>query len=209
MDILSLSAILQKNPELCSVFNYKAVQQYIMYIDLINLLRPKLRTLQPSYQHGPPPTIPVSVHEFLKQCFSMSDYMGKLSWESFRLFAWSTPFTDHTEEQAAVGRYVKLFLLHGISHNIGGQRRLSIIAKKLIAVTLGVYNLEAPTQVCIDDRCCKALRSNPNIIRDLELVEESTHKITIFTKDLGAIPAFSVSRYCRSTYNQTLPSLTC
>ena len=50
MDILSLSKILCNNPELCSVFDYKAIQNYV---ELINLLKGKLQALQNSYQLGP------------------------------------------------------------------------------------------------------------------------------------------------------------
>ena len=116
MDILTLSKTLCNNPELCSVFDYKAVQ---IYIELINLLKGKLQALQNSNQLGPPPRLLVNVHEFLKKCFSMSDYMGKLAWDCFQSFAWNTPFLNDVEEQAARSKHLKLFLDHGISHGLG------------------------------------------------------------------------------------------
>ena len=84
MDILTSSKILCNNPELCSVFDYKDVQ---IYIELINLLKGKLQMLQNSYQLGLPPHLLINVHEFLKKCFCMSDYMGKLAWDCFQSFA--------------------------------------------------------------------------------------------------------------------------
>jgi len=129
MDIFSLSKILSNNPELCSVFDYKAVQSYI---ELINLLKGKLQALQDSYQLGPPPRLSVNVHEFLKKCFSMSDYMGKLAWDSFQSFAWNTPFLDDVEEQAARSKHLKLFLDHGITRGIGKSIVSSLFKYRLI-----------------------------------------------------------------------------
>lgn len=116
MDVLQFIAIFKQTPELCSLFDYKTVQ---IYVKVIILLKPKLSIFVLSYQTGPPPTLPVNVHKFLKQDFSMSDNMGKVAWEYFCKLAWSLPFTNHEEEQAMVQKHLKLFLHHGISRNIG------------------------------------------------------------------------------------------
>ena len=63
-----------------------------------------------------------------------------------------------------------------------------------------MYNLEPPTCVCIDPRCCDQLQSNENALRDRELGEPSMHPITIFTRELGAVPAYSTSKYCQSKF---------
>ncbi|KAF8951615.1 hypothetical protein BDZ97DRAFT_1602107, partial [Flammula alnicola] len=165
--------------------DYKAVQTYI---DLINLLKSKIRALQNSYQVGPPSTLSVNIHEFLKKCFSMSDYMGKLAWACFQSIAWKTPFSNDGEEQAARLKHLKLFLDHGLSRNIG------------------VYNLEPPTCVCVDPRCCDQLHSNKNALRDRELSEPVSHPITVFTMELGAVPGYSTSRYCRKCNTRYYPN---
>lgn len=116
MDLFQLSDILKENPELCSVFDYPA---FCNYVELINLLRPKLEGLQASYRVGPPPTLSVNIHEFLKLCFSMSDYMGKLAWESFRTFAWNNRFHGEAEEHAAIVKHMALFLEHGLPWKLG------------------------------------------------------------------------------------------
>jgi len=177
VDVLSLLQTFQKCPELCSVFDYSRLRQYF---ELVVLLKPKLATIQSSWKKGPPPTLPVNIHEFLKRCFSMSDYMGKLAWEHLRCFAWTFSFRDADDVHAAAIRHVRVFLRYGIS------------------LEISVYNLQPPTYVCIDARCANQLHSNKQSMQDRELVEPATHAITIFTKDLGAIPAFSTSRYCRS-----------
>jgi hypothetical protein len=128
MDMLGFSKVFGNNPELCSVFDYKAVQ---MYVELINLLKGKLQALQDSYQVGPPPRLSVNVHEFLRKSFSMSDYMGKLAWDCFRPLAWNTPFLNDIEEQAARMKHVKLFLDHGIAHDIG-KANLSVLLNSLL-----------------------------------------------------------------------------
>lgn len=61
----------------------------------------------------------------------------------------------------------------------------------------GVYDLHPPTHVCIDPQCSKQVRGNSSAFHDRELVEPSTYSITLFTKELGPVPGFSTSRYCR------------
>jgi hypothetical protein len=112
---MDISATFDKYPELCSVFSFKKLQTYF---DLINLLRPKLEMIKPFHQLGPPDSLSVSVHEFLKASFAMLDHMGKLAWQEFRLLAWNTPFSDEREEEAAVRRHLKLFMVHGLPREI-------------------------------------------------------------------------------------------
>ncbi|KAF9522001.1 hypothetical protein CPB83DRAFT_911574 [Crepidotus variabilis] len=176
IDLLSLFSTLQSEPELFSIFDYRTLQEYF---DFVNLLRAKISAARPSYQSGPPATLPTNVHEFLKRRFGMSDSMGKLAWETLGNFAWRCPFQSDEEHHAAICKHAKAFLIHGLPLDIG------------------VYDLEPPTRVCIDPRCADQLRASTHILRERELVEPLTHKITIFTKSLGPLPSFSTSRYCR------------
>jgi hypothetical protein len=78
MDIIQLACILQANPELQDFFSYEATTKYI---DLVQLLKPILSTLQVSYRPKPPLALPVNIHDFLKQCLGLTDRVGKLAWE--------------------------------------------------------------------------------------------------------------------------------
>ncbi|PPQ98118.1 hypothetical protein CVT26_003199 [Gymnopilus dilepis] len=51
MYILAISKIFLEHPELCSVFELKTVQSYV---ELVNLIKPKISALQLSFQEGPP-----------------------------------------------------------------------------------------------------------------------------------------------------------
>jgi hypothetical protein len=58
-----------------------------------------------------------------------------------------------------------------------------------------------PTRVCLDSECRQSLHSDPSLLRDRELGEAKDHRITIFTLELGAMPGYSTSLYCRSKFN--------
>lgn len=116
MDILHLAKILQKSPELSSTFDYKAV---VKYVELVNLLKPRLCMLLVSYQRDPPERLPVKIHEFLKHAFSMSDDVGKVAWAELGSYAWTRPFSTLEEKQAAITKHMELFLVHGLQRGIG------------------------------------------------------------------------------------------
>ncbi|KAJ7464904.1 hypothetical protein B0H11DRAFT_2308663 [Mycena galericulata] len=148
------------------------------YVDLVQLIKPYLSALQPSYRSGPPELLPVDAHDFLKLCLGMNDDVAKLAWERLRNTAWSHNLTS-TEELAARTKHINLFFQHGLTRKIG------------------VYSLEPPTRVCIDPICAQSLLADPSILRERELVEPSTVSVTLFTKEFGSVPGFATSRYCR------------
>ncbi|KAF8054208.1 hypothetical protein FPV67DRAFT_1569119 [Lyophyllum atratum] len=176
MDILKLSAALLEHTELQATFDYIAIT---VYFDLVRLLRPILLRLRPSYRPEAPATLPINVHDFFNLCLGMEDDVGKLAWHSFKEFVWELPPLTRAEDLAFRARHIQLFLDHGLSRGIG------------------VYNLEPPTQVCIDPQCSQPLCSDENIRRDRDLVEPLSFPITIFTRDFGAVPSYATSRYCR------------
>jgi hypothetical protein len=99
MDFRHICDALAQSPELSRAFSHSSV---VKYIELVALLRatPVLNYLQPSHQISvPPPTLPVRVHEFLKDCFDLPDETAKLAWEAFRVLAWA--FEPTAEEQSA------------------------------------------------------------------------------------------------------------
>ncbi|KAF7341033.1 hypothetical protein MSAN_02089100 [Mycena sanguinolenta] len=159
----------------------------VQFIELIRLLKPALRWTQASYQHGPPDNLPLNVLDFLKLSVSLTDDLVKSAWSSLRDTAWSHDFTA-TEELAARTKYITLFLQHGLSRNIG------------------VYALEPVTRTCIDARCAQQLHANPAHMRDRELSEPITSKVTVFTKEFGGVPSFATSRYCRHCHTRYYPN---
>jgi hypothetical protein len=159
---------------------------------------PVFTYLQPSHQESvPPPTLPVRVHDFLKDCINLQDEIAKLAWEAFRLLAWS--FQPTPQEQLAHRiKHVKLFLDYGVSRGIGMPFRLLQLFTHPIHP--GVYSLYPPTRVCLDPKCAQELFSDPDDLRDRELGETRSHPITVFSLDLGAVPGYVTSRYCRSEF---------
>ncbi|KAJ7278735.1 hypothetical protein C8J57DRAFT_1059649 [Mycena rebaudengoi] len=118
MDFKHIYDTLAQSPDLACAFSHNTV---VNYIELIGLLKPTpvLAYLQPSYQESvPPPTLPVRVHEFLKDCFDLPDETAKLAWEAFRVLVWS--FKPTPQEQLAHRiKHVKLFLEYGLSRGLG------------------------------------------------------------------------------------------
>ncbi|KAJ7825864.1 hypothetical protein B0H13DRAFT_1657729 [Mycena leptocephala] len=187
MDFRHICDALAQSPELSRAFSHSSV---VKYIELVALLRatPVLNYLQPSHQISvPPPTLPVRVHEFLKDCFDLPDETAKLAWEAFRVLAWA--FEPTAEEQSAHRiKHVKLFLEYGLSREIGPRLFCP------------------PTRVCLDPRCAQSLHSDPSVLRDRELGEPRSHPITVFSLDLGAVPGYSTSCYCRNCHTRYYPN---
>ncbi|KAJ7126667.1 hypothetical protein C8R46DRAFT_1247865 [Mycena filopes] len=119
--------------------------------------------------------------------FGVEDETAKLAWEIFRSIAWA--FDPSPEEQQANRvKHVKLFLRYGVEQRIG------------------VHSLSPPTRVCLDPNCSRPLRSDSSILRDRELVEPADYPITVFTLDLGAVPGYSTSCYCRNCHTRYYPN---
>ncbi|KAJ6479711.1 hypothetical protein C8R45DRAFT_1101158 [Mycena sanguinolenta] len=152
----------------------------VQYIELIRILKPALQWTQASYQLGPPDNLPVNVHDFLKIALNLTDELTKSAWSRLCDTAWSHDFTA-TEELAARTKYIILFLQHGLSRNIG------------------IYALEPTTRACIDAGCAQQLHADPSVMRDRELSEPITNKITVYTKEFGSVPGPSAfARLCMS-----------
>ncbi|KAJ7323513.1 hypothetical protein DFH08DRAFT_787851 [Mycena albidolilacea] len=149
---------------------------------------PALAYLRPSYRPScPPPTLPANIHKFLKACFDIADETAKLAWAIFGDLVWT--FEPSLEEQKANRiKHAKLFLQYGIEHQIG------------------VYSLSPPTRVCLDPKCCRPLHSDASVLRDRELGEPKDHRITVFTLELGAMPGYSTSLYCRNCNTRYYPN---
>ncbi|KAJ7085254.1 hypothetical protein C8R44DRAFT_821540, partial [Mycena epipterygia] len=184
---------LRSSQEITRTFAHADV---VKYIELIGLLKPTpaLAYIQPSHQPSAPPlTFSANVHEFLKASFdNVPDETAKLAWETFWDLAWS--FKPTSEGQTATKKnsnhikHVKLFLTHGLEHNIG------------------VYSVSPPTRVCLDPACRQPLFGNPSVLRDRELVEPKAYRITLFTLELGALPGYATSCYCCNCHTRYYPN---
>ncbi|KAK6993014.1 hypothetical protein R3P38DRAFT_2801462 [Favolaschia claudopus] len=188
MDFQHICNALEKRVDVASCFSHTDV---VRYIEIIALLKPTpaLAYLAPSHLPSTPPeSLPANVHEFLRACFDIPDETAKWAWEIFRHLAWA--FNPGPEEQSANRlKHIKLFLVHGIPLNIG------------------VYSLSPPTRVCLDPDCCRVRQTRDSIdLVERELVEAKTHRISVFTLDLGAVPGFSTSSYCRNCNTRYYPN---
>lgn len=63
------------------------------------------------------------------------------------------------------------------------------------AISTGIRDLYPPFRTCIDNNCLVAHTGAA-----LELKEESSYPVTLFTSDIGAVPVWTTSLYCRSTF---------
>ena len=110
----TLISVLNDHPLLAMALD---IESFNKFIHLVNLLKPLLLTLQPSYDLGPPEHLPVHIHDFLKISMNFSDDMTKLAWQSLRLVAWD--FQLNTEDLRSAGRrYIQLFVDHGLCRGI-------------------------------------------------------------------------------------------
>ena len=113
-----LPSILSVNQELSNALNYDAV---VDYIGLVRCLKPLIALQEASYHSGPPNSLTVSIHEFLKVCLDISDDIAKLAWVAFRDLAWAFQGTDE-DMDALHHKYIKLFMEHGLSRGISTFR---------------------------------------------------------------------------------------
>ena len=139
MDFKNICDTLANSPAVSAAFSHSNVAKYI---EIIALLKPTpvLAFLQPSHQISVPPlTLPVAVHEFLKDCFGIPDETGKLAWEAFRVLAWS--FNPSAEEQEANRiKHVQAFLQHGLSRELGMSFRTVVMTiEELISQVSTLY----------------------------------------------------------------------
>ncbi|KAJ7840282.1 hypothetical protein B0H14DRAFT_2360746 [Mycena olivaceomarginata] len=148
------------------------------FVEIVSLLKPLLSWYQPSYVRRPPTSLPLRFHDFLRLALDLNDKEIKQAWSDLGNDAWAQEMPA-VEELSARTKYMAVFLQHGLSRDIG------------------VLSLEPPGRTCIDSACAQQLRADLSRLRDRELVEPLTVKITVYTKEFGSVPGFSTSRYCR------------
>jgi CxC5 like cysteine cluster associated with KDZ transposases len=162
----------------------------------VQCLKPLIALQEASYHSGPPASLTVSIHEFLKVCLNISDNTAKLAWAAFRDLAWTFEGTEG-DIDALHHKYIKLFMKHGLSRGISMFRTFLVFFRLQLNCCVGLFNITPPTRVCIDPTCQQPLLANWNEYRACELGEPKSHPISVFTRVFGAVPGFTMSLYCR------------
>ncbi|KAG6848137.1 hypothetical protein H0H93_003062 [Arthromyces matolae] len=201
MDILKLASILKQYEDIHAALPLDAG---LRYVDVARLLRPVLQRPPASYRLSVPERLPLRVHEFFKQCFVLSDDVGKLVWDVMKEFIWALPSYTPSEELACRTRHIQLFLEHGFTHGIGNLSNYNSLCR-MIDIHTGVYNLGPPRHHCIDPGCCESLEADGQS-RQRDLKEPVSHPITVFTKEFGAVPGYTTSLYCRKCLTRYYPN---
>jgi hypothetical protein len=178
----------------------------VNYIGLVRCLRPLIALQEALYHPGPPASLTVSIHEFLKVCLDISDDTAKLAWAAFHDLAWAFEGTEEYID-ALHHKYIKLFMEHGLSHGISTFRTSLVFLRLQLNYCIGLFNITPPTRVCIDPLCRQQLLANRNKHRARELGEPKSHPISVFTRAFGAVPGFTMSLYCRRESGSLLFSL--
>ncbi|KAL0057308.1 hypothetical protein AAF712_016055 [Marasmius tenuissimus] len=178
MPAIPLSALqaLYSNPFLQDDLSF---DKLIKYIEIIHLLRPSLSFL---CSVGPPPLLPANIHDLLTSSLQIPHEAGKVAWETCRDFIWAMGTLSEREERGLRLKHARLFVEHGIGNGIG------------------VFNLEPPFRTCINTACTHTRRGESSILVERTLDIPIRHEITVFTKDIGAVPGFATSRYCRTCH---------
>ena len=114
MSFLQLASILSDNQELSSTLSYDAI---VDFVGLVQCLKPLIVLQEASHHSGPPASLTVSIHEFLKVCLNISDNTVKLAWTAFHDLAWVFKVTEG-DINALHHKYIKLFMEHGLSRGI-------------------------------------------------------------------------------------------
>nr|GAT48245.1 predicted protein [Mycena chlorophos] len=163
------------------------LERTMEFIGLIRLLKPALRWHQLEYDTEAPKTLPSEYHEFFRDALAITDNTCRDAWAYIGDVAWQRDL-DTTEQQAARAKYIHLFLQHGIHRGIG------------------LFSFESPHRTCLDERCSRPLHSDPTTTRGRHLISPIRVPITVFTKDFGALPDFSTSRYCPDCHTRYYPN---
>ena len=197
MDIITIATALATYPRLDKALD---LEQISVYIDLVRLLK---QDLGKSNGLEAPDRLPYNMHDFLKQCLGLHDKSAKQACLALGSIVWG--IDGNSEEfrrtNCACTKYMKYFLLYGISRGIGTSKAFSTYHRCVLTVFLAAFHsISTPTQTCLDPKCQKTLCSDPTLFQDRFLGEELSYPITVFTREFGAVPGFSSSKYCPSEY---------
>ncbi|KDQ50429.1 hypothetical protein JAAARDRAFT_74233 [Jaapia argillacea MUCL 33604] len=160
---------LSSSPEILDILS---VHEIYLFLNLIQQLCARISRGIAPHVPEPPLVLESDVTGFFGSVLGVNDAVVASCWKMFRMYAWDTENWRGDDCSWDSGN-LKLFLDHGLHHEIGFR------------------DLEPPTRVCIDPRCALPNGKGP------ELVERHHHPVTLFTRDVGAVPVWSNSLYCR------------
>nr|GAT59356.1 predicted protein [Mycena chlorophos] len=144
----------------------------VVYVDLVRLIKPYLLSLQPPAITSRPDALPWNVVGFLCDALALSEDQINSAWTALGDLVWARDILG-AELLAAQTKYIEVFLQYGLIQNRG-----------------------------IDRACGPTLRSDPKEVLERDLVEPSRLQVTVFTRELGAVPAFATSWYCRKCHTR-------
>ncbi|KAF7968972.1 hypothetical protein HWV62_28773 [Athelia sp. TMB] len=163
-----------------------SIQQLGLLSSIITCLKDHISSHQEHTAVANAPwALPAPVLNFCADALDESPMTIENTWEALRDTLWTSEedeFQDRTSPFVRDGHLLDYFLAHGIKYE------------------LGLYSILPPTRVCIDSRCDKILANGTRVPR--ELTKPISYEATLFTKNLGPIPAWSQSSHCRHCYTR-------
>lgn len=182
-----------------------SLRQLTLLSSLITCLREHISWHQDyTAMDGAPWALPVPVIDFCADALVVSPATIENVWGELRDSLWTPDGSDTKDETSALvrdGHLLNIFLAHGTKYRLGALYSGYILCRLLIMFnhTPGLHSILPPTRVCIDHkRCDRVLPDGTRFPQALS--KPQSYEATLFTKDLGPIPAWSQSSSCRSTY---------
>lgn len=160
-----------------------SIQQLSLFASIINCLRERIswhqdHTLVPI---GTPLSLPAAIVEFCADALEVQPDTVQSAWKVLGDQLWLPQGYEIPDETSGLIRDAHLlgiFLTHGMRHK------------------LGLHTILPPVRTCLDIRCETLTDGGTVIPQALSKLE--SYEATLFTRDMGPIPAWSLSASCRS-----------
>lgn len=130
-----------------------------------------------------PVALPVAVIKFCADALEVQSNIVVSTWEALGDTLWTPHGDELPDETSSLIRDAHLlgtFLTHSVKHK------------------LGLHTILPPVRTCLDIRCETITADGKVIPQALSKLE--SYEATLFTRDMGPIPAWSASAHCRSKY---------
>ena len=115
-DPISWLQMLKQDPLLDSI----SFQHLTLFIDLARHLRERIRWNQREDTSIPPVSLPISVHNFLRDAMGVEDHLIKSLWLCLRHVIWNDPYDiDNYFSRQQMAYLMPVFLKYGLPHGVG------------------------------------------------------------------------------------------
>ncbi|KAF9022229.1 hypothetical protein BDZ89DRAFT_1070862 [Hymenopellis radicata] len=153
---------------------------FTLFINLASHLRPRIQwmTKDPT---TPPVTLDKPVAALIAHATQLTVDTVELLWSRLRLFLWALPPRSMDALQDTLGLH-EIFMTAGLHFEIG------------------FCDLFPPTSVCLDPHCNVAGGTPRTLANPL------SYKITLFSRDLGPLPAWCYSLNCPHCFTRYYPT---